>query len=79
MRLKYEDDWFVFFFVEPISNMSSEEIKEEEVKIDQNLTIILNDKINFELLYQKFSAGSSKIIQKTIQEILLPFFEKCKN
>eukprot|EP01080_Neovahlkampfia_damariscottae_P010097 gene10097-2517_t len=55
--------------------MSVEEIVEEEIK---NFDVISNDKINFEILYRKFSKGSPTVIKKTIKQDLFPFFEKNK-
>jgi hypothetical protein len=56
--------------------MSSTQKEEEEVIIQQNVEVISNDTINWEVLYQILNSSSPTLIKKTIHEKLVPFFEQ---
>jgi hypothetical protein len=59
-----------------MSSTPKEEV--EEVIIQQNVEVISNDTINWEVLYQILNSSSPTLIKKTIQEKLVPFFEQSK-
>jgi hypothetical protein len=59
-----------------MSSTPKEEV--EEVIIQQNVEVISNDTINWEVLYQILNSSSPTLIKKTIQEKLVLFFEQSK-